>query len=88
LLPLQPHSHAIYPVIHLSENQNMVWITGVQFPAGGRDFCICHHVWTGSDAHSSSYSVGSRGCFAGCRVAKAWRADHLSPSSADVNMWS
>jgi hypothetical protein len=38
-------------------------MTGVRFPAVARNFCIRHRVQTGSEAHTVSYPLGTRGSF-------------------------
>jgi len=38
-------------------------VTGVLISGGGLDFSPCHHVQTGSGAHSAPYPVGTRGSF-------------------------
>jgi len=47
------------------------------------NFSLHHCVQTGSEAHSTSYPVGTVG------LSPGGKADHLHPSSAKVkNMWS
>jgi hypothetical protein len=53
----------------------------VQFPVGAGKFSIHHRVPNGSGAHPASYPMGTGGSFPG------GKADHLSPSSAEVKEW-
>jgi hypothetical protein len=39
-------------------------------PAGARDFSLLHSVQTGSEAHPTSYRMGTRGSFPGGKVAR------------------
>jgi hypothetical protein len=55
----------------------------VRFPAGAGNFSLHHLVQNGTGAHTASYPMGTRGCSPG------GKADHSSPSSAEVNNgWS
>jgi hypothetical protein len=59
-------------------------IIGVGFPTGAGSFSSSHHVQTGSGAHPASYTMG-RGALS---LTVKWprrKADHLPPSSAEVN---
>jgi len=56
---------------------------GVRFPAGAGNFSLRYHVQTGSEAHSAAYPMGTGGSFLGVKR-PGRKADHLSPSSAEV----
>jgi hypothetical protein len=56
--------------IVLPFNQYSVWLrTGrpVRFPAEAKNFSSSHCVQTGSEAHTASYPMGTRGPFAGAK---------------------
>jgi len=38
-------------------------MTGIQYPAGARNFSLCHHIQTGLVVHPASYPVGDKGFF-------------------------
>jgi len=62
-------------------------MTGAQFLALAGNLFLCHHIQTGSGAHSTSHPGGTVGSFPG--VWPGHEADHLPPSSTEVrNMWS
>jgi hypothetical protein len=48
------------------------WTARVQFPTRPRDFYVVHRVQTDSEAHPSSYPVGTGGCSPGGKVTGAW----------------
>jgi hypothetical protein len=44
----------------------------VRFPVGAGNTSLDHRVQNGSGAHPASYSMGTRGSFAGGKAAGAW----------------
>jgi hypothetical protein len=46
--------------------------SGVRFSAGAGKFSLHHRVQAGLEAHPSSYPMGARGSFPGCKAAAAW----------------
>jgi hypothetical protein len=62
----------------------MSWTAGVRFPTGGKRFSLLSNFETGSEAHSSSYSVGT-GAFSLGVKRSGLEADHLPPSTEVIN---
>jgi hypothetical protein len=64
------------------------WMLQVSNPGMGKRFSLFQNVYTGSEAHPVSYSLGNRGYFP--RVKRPERdVNHLPPASAAVtNEWS
>jgi hypothetical protein len=57
---------------------------GVRSPAGAKDFSSSLCVHTSSGAHPASCTMGTGGPFPGGKARPARDADHLPPSSAEV----
>jgi hypothetical protein len=57
---------------------------GIRFPAGAKDFSCSFCVQTGSGAHPASCPMGTGGPFPGGKARPGSDADHLPPSSAEV----
>jgi hypothetical protein len=57
---------------------------GVRSPAGAKDISSTLCVQTGSGAHPASYTVGTGGPFPGGKARPERDADHLPPSSVEV----
>jgi hypothetical protein len=57
---------------------------GVRSQAGAKDFSSNIYVQTSSEAHPTSYPVGTRGPFAGGKGRPGPDAYHSPPSSAEV----
>jgi hypothetical protein len=57
---------------------------GVRFPAGAKDFSCSLCVQTGSGAHPASWPMGTGDPFPGGKARPGRDADHLPPSSAEV----
>jgi hypothetical protein len=60
------------------------WTAGVQSLTEVEDFSSSLCVQTGSGAHPSSYTMGTRGSFPGGKARPGCDADHSPPSSAKV----
>jgi hypothetical protein len=61
------------------------WTTGVQSPAGAKDFSSSLCVKTVSGAHSASCTMGTGGPFPKGKARLGSDADHSPPSSAGVD---
>jgi hypothetical protein len=48
------------------------WAGITQVLGRGRDFSLCHHIWTDSGDHSVSYPMDFGGSFPRCKVIVAW----------------
>jgi hypothetical protein len=60
---------------------------GVRFPAGAGNFSLLHRVQTGSEAHRTSYRMGT-GAVSPQIKRPEREADHLPPPSAEFkNAW-
>jgi hypothetical protein len=60
------------------------WTAGVRFPTEAED-SSCHFcVQTGSGAHPTSYTMGTRGFFPRGEVQQGHDADQSPPSSVEV----
>jgi hypothetical protein len=58
------------------------WMIGVRVPAGAGNFCLPHHVQTGSGAHPASYPMGTAGSFPWGLKRPGREGDYSLPSSA------
>jgi hypothetical protein len=56
----------------------------VRFPAGAKDFSSSLFVQAGSGTHPASCTMGTGGPFSGGKARPERDADHLPPSSAEV----
>jgi hypothetical protein len=54
----------------------MGWTTGVQFPAGARDFSLLHNIQNDSVDHPVSNPMGNGDCLSGLSL-PGREADHL-----------
>jgi hypothetical protein len=60
------------------------WTIGVRSPTRVEDFSSSPCVQTGSEAHPDSYPMGTGGPFPGGKARPGRDAEHLPPSSAEV----
>jgi hypothetical protein len=81
-----------FPGILFEEGASIVtgWTARVQFPGGGRDFCLLHSVQTGSGAHPASCTMGMGSFFLRGKAAgdvKVTSHLHLVPKSRMVELY-
>jgi hypothetical protein len=68
MIPLKSHDSSVGIVLGYGLDD---WGSGVQIPAGARNFSLHHHIPNGSGAHPASYPMGTKGSYPGGEAAGA-----------------